>query len=222
MPLITSESQLIRHRAATGGWWLPSGISAANVIAAYAAKGAASQSASYVNLAHPGTNDATEIVAPTWAAATGWGSTGAAGLSTGIVPTNNQQWSIFVRFSGATTGTKFLFGFYTSETNAFGILPHYSFSAHYRNGTLFNEGAGLTGGVIGFAGRKGYRNGAATTGTIPAGASGTNTQEIFLMCFNNAGSILYGYTGSVQAAVFFDATLNAAQALELSNNMAAL
>jgi len=53
-------------------WWLSGGISAANAILAYQAKGAASYAASLVNLANPGTYDAYAGSAPTWAAGTGW------------------------------------------------------------------------------------------------------------------------------------------------------
>jgi len=40
-------------------WWLSGGIAAANCVAAYQPKGAASLEASYVNLANPGTYNLT-------------------------------------------------------------------------------------------------------------------------------------------------------------------
>ena len=54
-------------------WWLAGGIAAANCVAAYQPKGAASYAASKVNLANPGTYDLVKITNdPDFDAATGW------------------------------------------------------------------------------------------------------------------------------------------------------
>lgn len=54
--------------AAGGNWWNYTGV-----VAAYDAKNAASQAASYVNLANPGTYDCTVASGtPSWANGTGW------------------------------------------------------------------------------------------------------------------------------------------------------
>ena len=58
--------------AVASSWWLAGGIAAADCIVAYQPKGAASYAASKVNLANPGTYNATDINAPDWATATGW------------------------------------------------------------------------------------------------------------------------------------------------------
>ena len=58
-----------RGGAAAASWWEVAGKTC---VAAYQPKGAASYAASLVNLAQPGTYNATEGVAPTWAAGTGW------------------------------------------------------------------------------------------------------------------------------------------------------
>ena len=94
-------------------WWLAGGISAANCVAAYQAKGAASYVASKVNLANPGTlNFDNEVVAPSWNTTTGW--TGAGDLRTTGTFTRNQEFSfvVFCSSSGA--------GYYSNviETNA--------------------------------------------------------------------------------------------------------
>jgi len=57
--------------AVAGGWWLSGGIPAANCIAAWQAKNAASKVASLVNLANPGTNNMNEVGTVNWNA-TGW------------------------------------------------------------------------------------------------------------------------------------------------------
>ena len=53
-------------------WYLAGGVSAANCIAAWQPKGAASLAASYVNLANPGTYNLTGTTPPTWNASDGW------------------------------------------------------------------------------------------------------------------------------------------------------
>lgn len=54
-------------------WYLPNGIVLSDVVAAYAAKGAASYAASKINLANPGTYDCVDTGhAPDWDAVNGW------------------------------------------------------------------------------------------------------------------------------------------------------
>jgi hypothetical protein len=68
----------VRATTVSLGWWLSGGITPANCIAAYQAKGAATYAASKVNLANPSTYDAVDGAAyPTWAAETGWTFDGA-------------------------------------------------------------------------------------------------------------------------------------------------
>jgi hypothetical protein len=59
--------------AASANWWLSGGISAANCLAAHAAKGASSFTVSKSNLANPGTYELSNGSAyPSWNVATGW------------------------------------------------------------------------------------------------------------------------------------------------------
>lgn len=105
--LTLDSSILISRRAVAAGappanWWPVAGKTTA---AAYRAKGVASYAASLTNLANPGTNDATEGVAPSWAGATGWTFNGSTQhLLTGLSPTSDATWSALVRFSGAQIG----------------------------------------------------------------------------------------------------------------------
>src|SRR4030042_266315 len=88
-------------------WWLAGGISAANCLAAYQPKGAASYAASKVNLANPGTYDAVDGVAfPTWAAATGWTFNGVAQYLTSNCPTDMKPMSYIARVKN-TDNTNF-------------------------------------------------------------------------------------------------------------------
>lgn len=74
--ILTPGARGIRYAQPGGGaapWWMAAGVTP---IVAYQAKGAASYAASKVNLAQPGTYNATEYVAPSWDAATGWSFNG--------------------------------------------------------------------------------------------------------------------------------------------------
>src|SRR3989344_7466925 len=73
-------------------------------VAAYQPISAASLTASYANLANPGTYTAAVGVAPTFASSTGWTFNGSTQyLTTGVIPANG--WSMIVRFSNATGAT---------------------------------------------------------------------------------------------------------------------
>lgn len=74
----------VEEQADPPPWWLPTGVSLANVVAAYIPKGAASLNASYANVAHPGTFTGTGQIydvdtpgniitaTPGWNTSTGW------------------------------------------------------------------------------------------------------------------------------------------------------
>ena len=86
-------------------WYLSGGVTPANCIAVYQAKGAASYAASLVNLKTPGTCDLTETNgAVTWDAVNGFQfvAAGTKALDTGILA--NGTTSVFVRFAGAASG----------------------------------------------------------------------------------------------------------------------
>src|SRR5574338_141498 len=59
-------------QAATAPWWLSGGVSPPDVVAAYQPKGAANLAESYINLANPGTYNASPAVSPGWSSLTGW------------------------------------------------------------------------------------------------------------------------------------------------------
>lgn len=183
------------------------------------------------NQANGGSNQykATDGTAPTWAARTGWYFNGASSqyLNTGVTATNNQQWSMLVRFSGLVTTAqyKILMGAYNSASPYQGILlsGHWdSLSVMYMNGGNVKVSPQITtggSGVLGLAGVQGYRNGLADGSAIGAvagtfypiriGAGGIQTG-------NAAGHI----TGYIQAAVIYSRTLSAAEMWAVSRQMA--
>lgn len=233
---------VLGSRAAIGGvlgsgrggaaaqWWLASGVSAANCVAAYQPIGAVSLAASYDNNAAPGngladgTYDAAPGVAPTWAAATGWTFDGLTTyLLTGITPATG--WSAFVRFSDASASNlNFLFG--SQGTGAasnylFGVWPITNGGTRsYHNSGLLNKSDSVTSGVLGFAGQTAYKDGSAETGTISTRA-GSLWREIYIGCRNN-GIPEFLIAAKIQALAFYNTTLTAPQVAAISAAMAAL
>jgi len=93
------------HAPAAAGavsWWVVAGKTC---VAAYQPKGAADIAASYVNLASPGTYNAAPGTAPTWDATSGWIFNGSTQyLTTGVIPTVFNTWTVIVRFSNVSGG----------------------------------------------------------------------------------------------------------------------
>jgi len=224
---------MIRHvlgsRASIGGplgsgrggaaaqWWLSGGVSAANCIAAYAPKGAASQAASYINLANPGTYDCTTTSAPTFNTATGWTFAAGASLLTGIVPANG--WAAICQFSDTTANGGALFGSYTNTATRFLIQVAVT-NITYQQGSYIQISPTLTGGNLAISGQRGYRNGTAEGSTIGAW-SGTATSQIAIGGYA-APAVVAPLTGKIQALAIYNATLSAAQVAAISAAMAAL
>ena len=213
---------------AAAAWYLAGGVSAANCAAAYQPIGAASLSASYDNIAAPGngladgTYDAAPGVAPTFDTATGWTLAGSQYLTTGVVPVNNQTWSLIVRFSnvGSFGVPVFACASAAGATPYLGVEPwdNASNSRRYFAGNIYSTSTRVDNGVMAVAGNQGYYNGSADGGTIGT-ATGT-FQAIFigkLGLYNG-----FWFTGKIQALAIYNATLSAAQVAAISAAMAAL
>ncbi len=159
-------------------WWLSGSVAAANCIAAYAPKGAASQAASYTNLANPGTNNAAPGTAPMWDATSGWKflTASAQFLYTGIFPT--VGYSAIIRYSDAVAGTSTFKGLLACRAataweiglgNNSGQL--YTFLGDTAPGWVTTP----AGGVVALAGKNVFLNG-SSLGTITTTASAPNLQ----------------------------------------------
>lgn len=205
--------------AAAADWWVVAGKT---TVAAYQPKGAASLAASYVNLANPGTYDATPVTAPGWSSGNGWEFTAANShyLSSGITPTSSS-WTVLVRYSGVTGDNRGLFGFYAG---GYGFLIEVMAASNrmdmyngldYPSG-YFNVAPALTAGVYGFAGKTAYRDG-ISDGTIPAGSlTGSN---VLIGAITGLGRFFEGY---MQAMVIHSDTLTGGEFATVSAAMAAL
>lgn len=218
-----------RRAAAAAPWWLSGGVAAANAVAVYQPKGAASLAASYSNLANPGTYDAAPGVAPTWDAATGWTFAAASSqyLTTGITPTlasGYTPWSVLVQFSGSPAAGQMLFGCGIageSAANAWKMQPNIvNVSKRYHNGGRTGAGAVATAGNMAMAGQTGYFDGAFNV-TFTGGSFAT-AYPIFLGAINTGAGAAEYLSGNMQAVAIYNTTLTAAQVFAVSTAMAAL
>jgi len=220
--------QVVSGRATlqAGFWWLAGGISAANCIAAYQPKGAASLAASYVNLANPGTYDAAPGTAPSWATGTGWTFNGSTQyLRTSVVPANDQSWSFIVRLANRV-GNKCVAGVWNASAvgRGFAIWP-YALNVYYDNGGEITTSPGITSGVLCVAGNKGYRDGTVESGTISAW-TGTSVGDVMIGALHSRytadGTAINFFAGDILALAIFNIALSGAQAAAVTSAMQAL
>jgi hypothetical protein len=201
-------------------WWLSGGIAAANCIAAYQPKGAASLAASYINLANPGTYNITLGSAPNWNTITGWiGILNTSWMKTGIIPGVN--WSIAIRFSNPTTTYPISGCRYAYIDSEFGVSYRAIEGILYRHQSQKFVLPAITSGVFVVAGQNGYRNGNLDTNAIPT-ATNTAWQELYIQAENRAGTVSGKGGCDIQAVAVFNITIDGAQELALSTAMAAL
>lgn len=220
--------------AAAASWWLSGGIAAANCLAAYTPKGAASLAASYDNNAAPGngladgTYDCTATTPPLWNAATGWDNSAGGWLSTNLIPNPNQTWSMFVRFTDAVAagGNCAIADVYVSRLGNSCRFGFYSYVGgatlvRWENGDVSASGLrqtapGLAAGTMAFAGKNCYRNGVAD-GAIPA-AAGTNALDPLPILARSIDAVTGTLgTAKVQYLSVYNTTISTAQVLALHN-----
>lgn len=213
-------SSIIKKRGSTAapGWWTLGGTVTA--VGAWAGKGAASQAASYINLANPGTYNLTTSSAPTWSTATGWTSDGTKWLDT--VVTNGTNWSGMVRV-GTVTAWGSAFAAYDG-TNGFIMGSHYQSRRIYYNGDTGNRPpAGndtSSDATYGVRGLYPYYNGVLDVAS-PAGNNAACTYSPYLLG-QHGSSFSSGLTGEVVAAVLYNSVLSNAQMAALHTAMMAL
>ena len=191
-------------------------------VAAYDAVGAASLADSYVNEANPGTNDAAPGVAPTWAVGTGWTFNGTTQyLTTGVVPVNNQTWSIIVRFSSLTQGSSVICGMrLNGAPGYFRIIPRFTDNnVYYGNGNQVAVTSSLTSGVLAVGGTQGYRNGVAEGAAIAAGG-GAFSGAVYIGAGNQEGVGAVSFTATaIQALAIYSGTLSASDVATITTAM---
>lgn len=207
--------------AAPAGWWLSGGIDPANCVAAYQPKGVADYATSKINLANPGTHNAYEGAAPSWDASIGWTFPGNKYLRTGIVPVNNQQWSVIARITNfQSNGSSSISVTIRNDANVakIGIGFYLATSLYFFNGN--NKSTGVptfSNGIIAVAGTNGYLNTTLKVSDI-ASEVGTYVEEMYIGCRNYGGPSEYMKGDIVAFAVYsvditnYITALNAAMA----------
>ena len=161
-------------------WWNLNGA-ITGCIGAYKAKGAISQSESYINLTG---NTSYNIVSNgstglTWDNINGWKFENEAHsiLKTGITLLNNQQLSIIARFSNAATGTTT--AIVPTICGAVGqypypeikLSPNYAGNGvRYSNSSYSYSQPSMLNGILAISGQYGYRNGVVDTSSIGTAA----------------------------------------------------
>lgn len=211
---------------AAANWWEVPGKTC---VAAYQPKGAASYAASKTNLANPGTYDAAEGVAPSWAAATGWSFDGVSGqfLSIGdgaaSGPTGKTEWTVLVRctvssaadyayvlscVNGADQYVKYV-QFLPTTLRLWSGHSLYAFGQTYRDA---NHICGITENAAYLDGEySGAISGAPITGNI------WGIGALVL-----AWTVITHMTGSIQAISVYDSSLSSDEMSSLSTAMADL
>jgi len=192
-------------RNAGGAWWnLFGAIPTANCLAAYQPKGAASLSASYVNLTGTTAYNLTTTSAPDWDATNGWKKNSDLNfLDTAVVPSSG--WSMIIRFTNhANTGAySYICGESTANANiAMSPKENTSNRGFYNSGGIAISGA-LTSGVMAVAGLKGYTNGSVEAGSCAAWST-TTTKTIYILGANGLLGVNAPDAAYVQAFVIYN------------------
>ncbi len=207
--------------AVAGDWWLAGGINVANCVAAYLAKGSADYATSKVNLANPGTYNATDgDQYPTWEAATGWTFSLGKYLNTGIAPTNG--WSLVVRLDADDlSGVPMMVQGGTGK--------EFGFSTCFYNNTYLWYGASgelsstktITDCVAAIAGGSFYINSSPVIANV-SWSAGDNTVPIRIGGIFNGVSFNEPFSGKIYAVAFYNTSISSAQVAALTTAMNAL
>ena len=192
-------------------WWLANGtIPASTNYTVYDPLDAVDLATSYVNLANPGTRDATVSVAPTQAQGSGWTLNG----STQYVIAGNTF---------TTTGTLVFWcedvvGVYIVGSPRLKIQPISGTSSLIQtNGNVFLDGIGSSGIYGVSSGVPPFRNGRKHSANIPTPIH--TDLNLYIGCQNNSGSPVNFASGRVLRWAYYDIVLSDAQQEALFNTM---
>ena len=141
-----------RGGAVVTPWYLAGGVSAANCVAAYQPIGAADYAASKVNLANPGTYNATDGAEyPTWDDTNGWKfdhTTGDSQTLYYIALGSSAEYSAILRFSNVVQGIENGYALTTNGTSNNLNLQFRAANSQYRYHTTQRLNAFDSGGVV--------------------------------------------------------------------------
>lgn len=203
-------------------WWVTPTIADSDVTVAYQPIGADDVDNSYINLANPGTNDASVIVAPTWTVEDGWIFDGTQSLDTLVV--GNGLQTIIARAGTNTTSADNLFGYNSTKDSFMRIDSNGSSQLNAQMGynTSINfgifENADINDSVMCAARNQGYLNGnpfSSITGSLDTWSFST---------INIAGQNfgINQLDGTMKAFALYNRQLTTAEVIDLTAQMLAL
>lgn len=195
-------------------WWDPNGVGL-SALAAYRAinsdntpwlGGPASYDDTLLDLTGNGYDLIEGNGAVPWLQTAGWQFSAAAQqyFDTGLVPANDQSWSMFVEYANcpSTTGDDHWAGAFSAS----GIFAVYGDSAaperKYANGLGVTIAAHSAAGNIAVAGNQGYWNGSAEGGTLGAWP-GSSVYSVFIGARNTGAPVAY-ISSDIAAVIFYD------------------
>lgn len=224
----TRSQKIMMMGAKNIPWYLPTGILPSQVIGAYQVTGKNTLAVTYINEAHPGTNNLTPGADPCLGRV-GWFMNGIDHvLGTGIIITNT--YSAFVQFTNCLT-TGYLIGEYSLGTNGFCIGPVRGAPGirYFWGGDATNVGINLVSGNVGLVGTYGgvnnhyggFRNGVNELDAATGGWAGGVPTDVFALGARAVGGPDNPTQAIIKAFAIFSVSLTAAQALQLATAMAA-
>jgi hypothetical protein len=205
-------------------WYLAGVISPANCEEAYTVIGAANLAASYINLVNPGTHNLTLGSAPFFVLGKGWRFnailTETAYLKTGIIIGAGH--SAIIKFSDAYNlgGDFAMLGTWQAANKMFLIQNRANtvpLKVGYGNEGNLQVAPQLLKGTLAIAGTKGYRNGIAEAGVIPAGV--VPTIELYLGALNVGGVASQFARALISHLAVYNTVLTAAQIAAVHNKI---
>jgi hypothetical protein len=216
-------------------WWDPNGVGL-SCVGAYRAinsvgtpwgGGPTAYAQSLVNQVTPGINDLVEgNGAVPWVQATGWDFVAAAVqyFDTGLVPANDQSWSMFVQFSNYVLGgNRAIAGVNGGGNTFFWLRDSGGVVAEYGNGQRSFVAPPPGTGNLGVAGAQGYRDGIADGGAIGAWGA-PSVFSVYIGARNGSGVASWFGTVDIESAAVYSGGAAAvqAEALAIATAMAAL
>lgn len=210
--------------AALANWWDPNNVGL-SIAGAYRAinsvgtpwgGGPTAYAQTLVNQANPGVNDLVEGNGGVpWVQATGWGFVAgfAQWLDTGLVPANDQSWSMLVQFAPNANNVLALAGSQSGAGNRLALFIDNvgGNRRFYSNGGQVAVAAAVVAANMGVAGAQGFWNGVADGGAIGAWA-GASIQDIYIGCYNNGGVAASFYDGDFESIAIYNGGPAAVQA----------
>ena len=194
MPLLTAGPS--RFLGGGAKWWQVPG---ATCIAAYQPKGAADLAASYVNLASPGTYNATwSGASPSWSASNGWICSTSNYLRTGVVPVDGDFY--IARYSNAAIGV-YIAGVLSGASKTQALVQ--TTTVLYCYGTTDRtKTPTLAGGVVAVTKTQAYRDGVSETLTMNE-SLGAMSHDIWIATRNGNGTPHGTGTIYIQAFAYY-------------------